>query len=259
MKIVTEPTVTLMSAPMFFDHPDFPLPPGGTPSERLIAFGGKNCYDSFGENGRSIAEHIQSLVDSDHFSVLEHANFSVYITGISRGLSHELVRHRHFSYSQRSTRYTEESGAAIVLDPTYAELYGRLTLENMGAGQLQMPMDQAAIINHFIDTCRTQLYAYNQQVKWLMEWNPRHLKGKDLRKWARGKAIQLLPHALETRILVTGNIRSWREFVEKRANPAAEEEIRRLTDMVFELIAPLAPYAWADFNYPFPERKKKNA
>lgn len=256
MKIATEPTVTLMSAPMFFEHPEFKIPPGGTPAERLIAFGGKGCYDSFGEGGRSIAEHIQSLVDSDHFSVLEHANFSVYITGISRGLSHELVRHRHFSYSQRSTRYTEESGAAIVLDPTYAELYGRLTLANMGAGQLQMPMQEAAIINHFILYCSQQLEAYNQQVKWLMEWNPRHLKGKDLRKWARGKARQLLPHALETRILVTGNIRSWREFVEKRANPAAEEEIRRLTAMVFDVIVPLAPIAWRDFTLDTLQRKK---
>jgi thymidylate synthase, flavin-dependent len=243
MKVVTEPTVTLMSAPMFFEHPEFKLPPGGTPAERLIAFGGKGCYDSFGENGRSIKEHIQSLIASDHFSVLEHANFSVYLTGISRGLTHELVRHRHFSYSQRSTRYTEETGAAIVLDPTYAELHIK-SLTNRSA----LSMEEIALINHFRIHCENALDAYNKQVKWLMEWNPKHLKGTELRKWARGKARQLLPHALETRILVTGNIRSWREFVEKRSNPAAEEEIRRLVGRVFNVIAPLAPITWRDFS-----------
>ena len=46
--------------------------------------------------------------------MLEHGTVSMYLTGVSRSLTHELVRHRHFSYSQLSQRYVPEGDAAFV-------------------------------------------------------------------------------------------------------------------------------------------------
>lgn len=240
MKILTEPKVHLLSVPFFLSHQTYILPKGDeTDAEQIVATAGKVCYDSFGLDGRSVSDHIRSLVDSHHYSVLEHSNFGVFIEGISRGCSHELVRHRHFSFSQRSTRYTAEDDAAIVLDPYYASLCVKEDTEGL-------TLDEGALLHKFLIDCENALKNYRQQVEWLTEQNPEHLKGRDLRKWARGKARQLLPHALETRLVVTGNIRSWREFFEKRCSSHAEAEIRRLAYMIRELLTPLAPNAFAD-------------
>lgn len=111
VKFVTEPSVHLLGAPVFSEHPLYKLPtvreqddldPGapegevleGTASEQLIAHAGKGCYDAYGKDGRSISQHISSLISSGHGSVLEHANVSIFVAGISRGCSHEFVRHR---------------------------------------------------------------------------------------------------------------------------------------------------------------------
>jgi thymidylate synthase ThyX len=107
-----------------------PAAPGRTSCRRTTSrprtsspWPGKVCYDSYGVDGNPVGEARANLVDSGHHSVLEHVHVGVFIEGISRGCSHEIVRHRMFNYSQRSTRYTAEDDAAIVLDPYYAELY----------------------------------------------------------------------------------------------------------------------------------------
>lgn len=244
MNIICEPQVWVLSTPQFRPHPKYVLPVPTSkenPSEQIIAIAGKVCYDSYDAGGRSVTEHITNLVSSDHFSVLEHANFGVFIEGISRGCSHELVRHRHFSFSQRSTRYTAEDDAAIVLDPYYAALWK--TKENDPS---ELVLEETAIINQFIGACEASLERYTQQVKWLTEKNPEQLKGRDLRKYARGKARQLLPHALETRLVMTGNIRSWREFFDKRCTIHAEAEIRRLANVIKDTLVPLAPTAFGN-------------
>ena len=72
---------------------------------------------------------MRHIIDVGHFSVLEHASVSFYITGISRSCTHELIRHRHFSYSQLSQRYVPEHDSQVVLppgmedDPELAEIF----------------------------------------------------------------------------------------------------------------------------------------
>ena len=58
------------------------------------------------------AGYLRHIIDVGHFSVLEHASVSFYITGVSRSFTHELIRHRHFSYSQLSQRYVPEHDSA---------------------------------------------------------------------------------------------------------------------------------------------------
>lgn len=245
MKWLTEPSVHVLAAPMFFPHPEYALPPGGTNAECLIAHGGKGCYDSYGAEGRSVGEHIRSLRSTRHGSVFEHACFSLFLTGISRGCSHEIVRHRAgFSYSQRSTRYTAEDDAAFVLEPYYAELYLR-RLRAQSQDEM-LDLDEASLIGGFQLQCTRSLESYALAVSTLMDKAPKAFNGVARRKWARGKARQLLPHALETRMTMTGNLRAWRFFLEERSSPFAEPEIRRLAMHVMQAIEPYAPVVFED-------------
>src|SRR5690606_12172995 len=89
-----------------------------TDAEALIEFAGRGCYQSWGNpSGKTNREYVQHLCRQGHFSVLEHANITVAIRGVSRAFTHELVRHRHFSYSQLSQRFVDESEARFVIPP----------------------------------------------------------------------------------------------------------------------------------------------
>lgn len=202
MKWITKPSIHVLSAPQFFEHPEYKLPRRavrdvaewmeGTPSEQLIAHAGKGCYDSYGVDGRSIKEHIDGLRKSRHGSVFEHANISVFISGISRGCSHEIVRHRAgFAYSQRSTRYTREDEAAFVMEPYYASLQLKYmndpVHENISRGVLSnLDLDEASLLGGFKMQCQRSLEAYSSAVSTLMDQAPKELSGTDRRKCARG-------------------------------------------------------------------------
>src|SRR6266576_6226664 len=89
-----------------------------TDAERLAEYSGRLCYLSFDNPaGRSTPEYITNILKQAHFSVIEHANITLLIQGISRSCSHELVRHRHCSFSQLSQRYCDESRAAFIVPP----------------------------------------------------------------------------------------------------------------------------------------------
>jgi thymidylate synthase (FAD) len=240
VKIITLPQVHLLAEPVFHPHPLYEIPVYSTAAEAITAHAGKGCYDSYGLDGRSVYEHVMSLIKSYHGSVLEHANFTLFITGVSRGLSHELVRHRAgFAYSQRSTRYTAEEDAAIVLDSTYARLY-RPDKDLAG---------QEFFVQRFLESCARSINDYTEQVALLMARAPADMEKRDKRKWARGKARQLLPHALETRLTMTGNIRAWRHFFEQRSSRWAEEEIRRLAVHVWSVLAPRMGCTVGDYSF----------
>ena len=88
---------------------------------------------------------------------------------------------------------------------------------------------------------------YEAQVQELVMRNPLKKSGTELRKWARGKARNLLPHALETRMTITGNLRAWRHFLEMRSERFAEAEIRRLSEQVFYAVSSIAPFYFSDY------------
>lgn len=236
MNIITTPAVWLLSRPTFTAHPLYALPMHKVEAENIIATAGKVCYDSYGLDGRAVDEHIKGLVNSGHGSVLEHAHVGIFIEGISRGCSHEIVRHRMFNYSQRSTRYTAEGGAAIVLDPFYAKLWEKD----------QRSHDESFLLERFLNSAQRSIAEYEVQVETLERLAPIGIHPRDRRKWCRGKARQLLPHALETRMVMTGNLRAWRHFFLMRTSRHAEAEIRRLAELVFAMVHPIAPAVFAD-------------
>jgi thymidylate synthase (FAD) len=259
MKILLEPKVRVIGKPQFIEHEEYKIPSDGTDSEKIGAFAAKGCYDSYGEMGRSNILNQQAVIESEHGSVLEHAHVSIFIEGITRALSLELNRHRPFNISQRSTRYTKEEESAIVLDPYYAELYRKYE-KNMMAdrripGNIVISVDdedpqqiaEADLLIKFIGSCRESIKIYGEQVDKLIALNPNNISGFDLRKWARGKARNVLPHALETRGVWTNNFRGYRWFIELRSERHAEPEIRVLANKMLEALRDLAPTYFSDF------------
>lgn len=243
MHVLTEPRVTVIGVPSFVDHPDYQLPEDGLPAERVAAFAAKGCYDSFGAgpDSRSVLDNQRAVIAAHHGSVAEHAQFTLFVEGISRGCSLELNRHRHLAISQRSTRYVAEEDAAIVLEPYYAELYRRTTTGP------ELDLNEQLLLETHLKSAMQAVLQYRMEVELLMALNPLGKTGFDLRKWARGKARNILPHALETRATYSANLRAWRHIITLRSERHAEPEIRRLMHHVFEALAPLAPVYFEDF------------
>lgn len=198
--------------------------PGG---QKLVEFGGRACYRSWKNPlGRTNEEYIYNIVEHEHFSVLEHAVISLWITGISRSCSHELVRHRHFSFSQESQRYVPSTDIDYVVPPA---IIGDYELEHT-----------------FKLACCTAMDTY---LPLLSRLEDKYASIEDLtlrKKLGREAARSLLPNATETRILVTGNGRSWREFVQKRANIHADAEMCRLAVTIFRLLKTELPAIFQD-------------
>ncbi len=251
MRIITDPKVTLVAKQQFLGHPDYPIPDDGSDAVKIGAFAAKGCYDSFGETGRANEANQLAILEHQHGSVLEHVTFTLFIEGISRALSLESNRHRQLAVSQRSTRYTAEEDAAIVLEPYFAKLYKKyepyLLDPNLTEVDEEFDINELNLLVSHISSMEAAFQSYDRDVTWLMKMNPLNLQGFDLRKWARGKARNLLPHALETRITYTGNVRAWRWFIESRSDKHAEPEIRRLAEKVLEVLRVEAPIYFQDF------------
>lgn len=203
--------------------------------QALVEFAGRACYQSWSKpNPRTAtnASYLKHIIDVGHFSVLEHASVSFYITGISRSCTHELIRHRHFSYSQLSQRYVPEDDAQVVLPPGLED-----------DPELQQIVLAAA------DASRA---AYLELLARLeakfMAGEPAGSRAVLRRKQARQAARAVLPNDTETRIVVTGNYRAWRHFIAMRASEHADVEIRRLAVACLRELTAAAPAVFADFD-----------
>ena len=89
-----------------------------TDPEALVEFAGRACYETFNKPNprtRSNDAYIRHIMEVGHLALLEHPTATIYVRGISRGATHELTRHRHFSFSQLSQRFVhpEESEVAV--------------------------------------------------------------------------------------------------------------------------------------------------
>ena len=86
------------------------------------------CYDSDPKNPMKLVQH---LYKGGHHSVFEHIYFTFKIEGISRACSHQLVRHRHCSFTQRSQRYCSEDGFGVIKPQTIENIDGKYGYENL--------------------------------------------------------------------------------------------------------------------------------
>ncbi len=227
----TEPKVSVLARPVFTEPAHLPVQWIGesTDGERLAEFAGRLCYMSQkNPANRSTREYLENIKKQGHGSVLEHANYSLLIEGVSRSLTHELVRHRAgFAYSQLSQRYVDESQAAFVVPPA---ILGDDAL--VGAWKTQVESAQATYIA-LVDNLM-------ERYKWVDDKIHR-------RKMAREAARGVLPNSTETKIVVTGNVRAWRTMLELRSSEGAEFEIRRMALAVLRVMQGEAPAFFNDF------------
>lgn len=215
----------------------------------LIETAGRCCYDSLG-SGRPSAEYHQHIKEVGHGSVTEHAVINFYLDNISRGCTHELVRHRAgCAISQRSTRYVDESGSPWILHPLLERLLDDPTLnDRLGRERPDLglsPYTLKGTIGHGIDLAKK---AYDTVVAVLQA---ELIKGGvdkfTARKQARGAARGLLGNALCTSMVWSANIRALRTVIEQRANPAADAEIRVLANRIYEEASKVCPEYFDDY------------
>jgi thymidylate synthase (FAD) len=197
--------------------------------EKLIETAGRVCYLSFVKPrpGGNKA-YIGHLLEVGHGSVLEHAVFNLLVTGVSRSLTHELVRHRAgFSFSQLSQRFVDESECSFVEPEVIAEdpELHRIWLESIRASQAAYRALADRLTERFKDLAEKTLR----------------------RKKAREAARSVLPNATETKIFITANARALRNVIEQRGDAAADVEIRRLAIAVLRLLQKEAPNLFGDY------------
>jgi thymidylate synthase (FAD) len=230
-KFYTEPVLTLLSRPSFSGPEHLPVEWIGdsTDGERLAEFAGRLCYMSqHNPAKRQTREYLENIKKQGHGSVLEHANYSILLEGVSRSLTHELVRHRAgFAYSQLSQRYVDESEANFVVPPA---MVGDDAL--MSTWQAQVEGAQAAYVGLVAELM--------ERYSWVADKVHR-------RKMAREAARAVLPNATETKIVVTANARAWRTMLELRSSEGAELEIRRMAVAALRMLQGEAPGFFSDF------------
>ncbi|MGH9405783.1 MAG: FAD-dependent thymidylate synthase [Terriglobia bacterium] len=199
-------------------------------AEVIDEIAGRTCYMSFGKGRKNSREYLENILSSKHGSVLEHAVWSFLITGVSRSLTHELVRHRAgFSYSQLSQRYVDESEARYVIPPLYQE-----------NDELREKWERA------IESLHTAYRELAEATTAYVQQKHPEMAPRDRRKWARQAARSVLPNACETKIFVTGNSRAWRHFIELRGSPHADTEIRLLAAEIFRVLKRESPNIFQD-------------
>src|ERR1041384_5915046 len=183
-------------------------------------FAGRACYQSWDRPNPKTAtneSYLRHIIDVGHESVLAHASVTFYVTGVSRALTHELVRHRFLAVSQLSQRYVDNTDADPVLPPALDSV--------------------------------TQLvarFAWQQAQKAYQDLT-RLLRAEGLsHKQVREAARAVLPNMTETRLVVSGNLRAWRDFIKQRNTDGADAEIRLLAQEILRQLKTVAPNSFQD-------------
>lgn len=191
--------------------------------ERAIATAARLCYAPVGAAElmetmpeAKVKSVLSTIMGSGHFSTLEHASYTFAVDGVSRALTHQLVRHRIASFNQQSQRYVAFSGDLPVVKP-----------ESVAASEQSSALFDAAI-EHAQEAYRALLDA--------------GVPAEDAR--------YLLPNAVETKIVITMNVRELLHFFKLRCCNRAQWEIRAMAHEMLDLARPTAPFIFMDAGAP---------
>lgn len=177
--------------------------------EMLIELAGRLCWDTADKTG-TVPDRIQRWLDVGHESMIEHASATFFIRG-SRAMTHELVRHRIASYSQRSQRYVREKVPSYLEPPELSVAVGA-----------------------------EQVYRFAMEAAW-------DAYGRLLAAGLKPEiARYVLPNACYTEIICTWNFRELRHIIKLRTSPRALPEIREVAGRVRDIVKERAPQVFAD-------------
>lgn len=198
---------------------------------------GRVCYKSENKITEGSAERfIKNIIARGHESVLEHVSITVKFI-CDRGVSHEIVRHRHSSYSQESTRYCNYYGKHIdFILPDWLDLdcgyYVRIRdkfLYSETGNYTLEPLNHdisGTVEEIFLNACANGESGYSLFVK------------KDC---PPEQARQILPNALKTELVMTCNLREWRQMLRMRCAKAAHPDTRRVALMLYDKLHAALP------------------
>lgn len=199
-------------------------------AEEIVEVAGRVCYLSFGSNQspRSTGAYIRNLVIQGHESVLEHISWSFILTGVSRGFSHQLVRHRAgFSFSQLSQQYHDESAAGVIVPEAVQSSPGALEIWNRVTSEARA--GYVALLDALLDATTPEL------------------SERERLRLVRSAARGVLPAATSTTIFLTANARALRHFLRVRGGIPGDEEMRHISGMLLEAVSVDAPDVFGDF------------
>lgn len=187
--------------------------------ERAVAVAARLCYAPVGAadlmehmSDEAVHKVLYTIMSSGHFSALEHVAYTFAVDGVSRAMTHQLVRHRLASYNQQSQRYVSYSDEPSFIVPPDVDA-------------------DPAIRAAYLQACGSAFIEYRTLIE-------AGVKPEDAR--------YLLPNAMETKIVITMNVRELLHFLELRCCRRAQWEIRDLALRMLELVEPTAPYIFMD-------------
>lgn len=205
--------------------------------EKIAASAAKLCYSSSdiasimdGLTKEKTESFIDMLVSVGHESVMEHVSFTFGIEGISRACSHQLVRHRIASYSQKSQRYVNENAFEYITPPNIAE--NEEANAEFERVMRELNESYAKIADILTENHKQEFISQG------MDEKNAHTKA---RKLANEDARFILPNACETKIVVTMNVRSLFNFFRHRCCNRAQWEIRAVANEMLRLCLETAP------------------
>ena len=176
-------------------------------AEGLIEEAGRTCYQSEAKED-SAGPFIRRLIKNGHTSMLEHATATFRLRGVSRSLTHQLVRHRLCSFAQQSQRYVSQSEPSFVTP----------------------------------ESCRdNKVYLKAMLAAWAAY---RELRDQGVPK---EDARFVLPNACCSEIVVTANLREWRTIFTLRCDKHAQWEIRGACEEMLGILKGLCPNVFFDF------------
>lgn len=191
--------------------------------ERAVATAARLCYAPVGASelmetmsDEKVRSVLSTIMKGGHFSTLEHASYTFAVDGVSRALTHQLVRHRIASFNQQSQRY-------VKFDNDFEHVEPATVSENKEAHQ---------VFDGVMNECEE---AYKKLVELGIP---------------KEDARFVLPNAAETKIVITMNVRELLHFFELRCCNRAQWEIRELAHKMLELVKPTAPYIFMDAGAP---------
>ncbi|MFW5962524.1 MAG: FAD-dependent thymidylate synthase [bacterium] len=199
--------------------------------EEAIATAAKLCYSPLSirelqkavedEDREKIKSYISFLMGLGHESPIEHVKVYYGAEGISRVLTHQLVRHRIASYSQQSQRYVKIDELEYIVPPRIK--------------------NNKVAIKHFLDHMRDSQKRYSIIADELTaELIKEGMDPRSAEKRAIEDARFILPNAVETKIIISKNVRSWFHFFELRCCNRAQWEIR---EMAIEMLRQARDYS----------------
>lgn len=203
------------------------IPPSVADMDELAELAGRSCYQSWNRPNSKTASnegYLNNIIAQQHFSVMEHGTVTFFVMGVSRSLLAELTRHRHLSFSVVSQRYVDANDLDYVEPPILNEIDG-------------IDWDDARNTFDLVD--RYTKDAYNSLVEIFVN---RGYKRKEAREAARA----VLPNMTDSPMVVSGNIRAWRDVLSKRYHIAADREIQQFAEEVLKHLRVLAPNSVQD-------------